>query len=300
MAFLNEAFVKQYSSNVLTAVQQKGSRFRGTLREETLQGEEGYFEVVNSVAAATIADNFTAGNMHPDTVITDTTWDRRRVTTAYYSWADIIENKDKIRMLVDPTSTYVQAASWAMGRAMDDVIIAAATGTAYTGHDGTTAVALPSSQIIADGGTDLTLAKLLQAKEILDSSDVDPEEPRFLVCTADQVTSLFNDLTASNLTRDAETVRAIAQGQLNTYMGFRFIRSQRLATKTAVDGTGTDDICFAWTQEGLLLARGVNPIARITERADKNYGTQVYFAMAFGATRMDEKRVVEIDCERGK
>ena len=34
--------------------------------------------------------------------------------------------------------------------------------------------------------------------------------------------------------------------------------------------------------------------ARIDERADKSYATQVYYCMSIGATRMEEAKVVEV------
>ena len=60
----------------------------------------------------------------------DTPHSRRMVTMDSWEWADLIDDADKVRMLIDPTSSYAKAAAAAMGRAMDDEIIAAATGTA--------------------------------------------------------------------------------------------------------------------------------------------------------------------------
>ena len=36
--------------------------------------------------------------------------------------------------------------------------------------------------------------------------------------------------------------------------------------------------------------------ARISERDDKSYSTQVYYCMSVGATRMEEEKVVQIPC----
>jgi hypothetical protein len=65
-----------------------------------------------------------------DTPLMDTPHTRRMVTMTDYEYADLIDSQDKIRMLADPTSTYARAAAAAMGRAMDDVIIAAMYGAA--------------------------------------------------------------------------------------------------------------------------------------------------------------------------
>jgi len=296
MGYIDTTFVKQYSDNIMFAVQQKGSRFRGAVREEVLRGEEGFFDTISSVSAAQVTDDFTAGNMHPTTVYTDTEFTRRRVSQVFLRWADLIESKDVARMLVDPTSHYVQAGSWAITRGLDDLIIAAATGTAYAGKTGTTAVSLPSSNIITDGGKGMTIDKLIQAKEILDAADVDPEEPRFLAMTSRQFSDLLK--TTEVTSADYDTVKALVRGEINTFLGFTFIRSERLATKTAEDTKGTDNICFAWTYEGLLLAMTEAPKVRVTENPERNFATEVFIEIGAGATRMDERRVVEIDCER--
>ena len=63
----------------------------------------------------------------------DTPHSRRKVTMDDYDWADLIDNEDKVRMLISPQSEYAQAGAWAMGRAMDDAIITAATGIHHYG-----------------------------------------------------------------------------------------------------------------------------------------------------------------------
>jgi hypothetical protein len=63
-----------------------------------------------------------------------------------------------------------------MGRSMDDVVITALGGTAFSGETGSTSVSLPAGQkpYSASQSDGLTIAKLLEAKKILDLADVDP------------------------------------------------------------------------------------------------------------------------------
>jgi hypothetical protein len=75
-------------------------------------------------------------------------------------------------------------------------------------------------------------------------------------------------------------------------MGFNFIMSNRLA----VDGDNVRT-CFAFAQEGVTLGIGKDVSARVDERADKGYATQVYYCMDIGATRMQENMVVRIKCD---
>jgi hypothetical protein len=206
-----------------------------------------------------------------------------------YEYADLIDDQDKVRLLADPTSTYSRAAAAAMGRAMDDVIISAALGSAQTGKDGSTSTALPSAQKIAVASSGLTIAKLVSAKEILDSGNVDPSIARHIVCSPKQISDLLNNTTVTS--SDYNTVKALAMGEINTFVGFNFHVSNRLNT----DGSGDRQV-IAFASDGIKLAVGKEPAARIDERADKSYATQVYYCQSIGATRMEESKVVEIAC----
>jgi len=298
--YIDTAFVKIFHDNILMALQQRGSRLRPYVTNDVLRGEQMFYDVLDKDDDITtlVDDNTSVDTRHPDTVITDPTWNRRMVTGKFLTKAYLIENKDRVRMLADPTDKYILNIANAMGRKIDKIILNAATGTAYTGKDGTTAVDLPSTQVVAHDDKGLTFDKLMQAKEILDSADVPPDEPRYLVLPARQVFKLLDDLAGTNLTRDADTVRAIAQGGLDTYMGFKFIMTNLTNTETVTlsDGTTTktadDVICF--TQEGILLAINKETQAKISERPDKNYATQIFFGMYVGGTRLDEQRVVKI------
>ena len=275
------AFVNQFSSNIQMLSQQMGSLLRNAVDVETVNGEKAFFDQVGSAAAVLRTTR------HADTPLIDTPHSRRMVTMADYEYADLIDDQDKVRLLVDPTSTYARAAAAAMGRAMDDVIISAALGNALTGKDGTTSTPFDSNNQIAVG---LTLAKLIEAKEILDSNDVDPSIPRYIACSPKQITNLLDDPEVTSA--DYNTVRALVKGELDSYVGFKFITSNRLP----VDGSDNRRV-FAWAMDGIKLAVGKEPTARIDERADKSYATQVYYCMSVGATRMEEAKVVEILCD---
>jgi hypothetical protein len=278
---IETAFVEQYSSNVQMLSQQKGSILRDKVRVESVTGKNAFFDQVGSVTATLRAGR------HVDTPRVDVPHSRRRVTLADYEFADLIDDLDKVRMLVDPTSTYALAAAYAMGRAMDDAIITAATGSADTGVAGGTAVALPASQIIAEAGTTgMTIAKLREAKEIIDLADVDPSLPRHIIVSPKQITDLLG--TTEVTSSDFNTVKALAQGDINTFLGFNFVVSNRLAVASQIRD------CVAFVSDGIGLAVGKDSTARIDERADKGYATQVYYSAAFGATRMEEEKVVKI------
>jgi hypothetical protein len=280
---ITTAFVNQFSANVQMLSQQMGSLLRNAVDTESVNGEKAFFDQVGQAAAVLRTSR------HADTPLVETPHTRRMVTMSDYEYADLIDDSDKVRLLVDPTSTYSRAAAAAMGRAMDDVIISAALGTSQTGKDGSTSTTLPAGQKIAHGSAGLTIAKLVSAKELLDAASVDPSIPRHIVVSPKQISDLLNNTTVTS--SDFNTVKALAQGEISSFVGFNFIVSNRLNTDS-----NSDRQVIAFAQDGIKLAVGKEPAARIDERADKSYSTQVYYCQTIGATRMEEEKVVEIAC----
>ena len=150
-----------------------------------------------------------------------------------------------------------------------------------------TSTSLPSGQKILEAGTaGLTIAKLRQAKKILDLGDVDPSISRYIIVGPKQIDDLLG--TTEVTSSDFNTVKALAMGDINSFLGFNFIVSNRLNLASSKRD------CIAFAQDGLLLAVGKDVTARIDERSDKGYATQVYYSAAFGATRMEEAKVVQV------
>ena len=284
---ITTAFVQQYSANVQMLSQQMGSRLRDAVRLETVVGKNAFIDQIGSVTAQL------RSSRHADTPQIDTPHQRRRLSIASYEFADLIDDQDKVRMLIDPTSSYAQAAAAAMGRAMDDVIITAALGTASTGETGSGSATLDATNNMvgsASSNDGLTIAKLTEAKRKMDLNDVDPSIPRYIAVGPKQIEDLLG--TTQVTSSDFNTIKALVQGDVDTFMGFQFIMTNRLSIDS-------NDIrsCFAWAEDGITLGIGKDVQARIDERNDKGYATQVYYCMDIGAVRMEEAKVVKIFCD---
>lgn len=281
---ITTAFVQQYKSGVELLTQQKGSRLRMAVRVETgIVGKRAYFDQISSTAARRRTTR------HADTPLIPTPHTRRAVDLEDYDWADLIDQEDKVRTLNEMTSPYQMNAAMAMGRAMDDAIIAAATGDALTGESGGTTESFDTSGFqIAAASAGLTVAKLIEAKEKLDAAENDPDEPRFVVCKAEHISDLLN--TTEVKSADYNTVKTLVEGKVDTFLGFKFIRSERILTSS------TNDRVLAFGKSAILLAVGRDVTARVSERDDKNYATQVFFGMTIGATRMRANGIVDILC----
>ena len=287
---ITTAFVNQYAANVTMLAQQKGSKLRDAVRVEPVNGKQAFFDQIGATAARRRTSR------HSDTPRMETPHARRRCAIEDFDWADLVDHEDKVRLLIDPASTYAQSAANAMGRALDEVIVDAMRGTSFTGENGSIPVTLPVAQKIVSGGTGLTLPKLIAAKKVLDMADIDGDG-RFIAVTSEQLEDLLN--TTQVTSSDFNSVKALVQGELETFLGFSFVRVDGLridGTKILPILTGTERACVAWQRDQVVLGLGAQPSARITERADKNYSTQVFYSMSAGATRMQEVGVIEIAC----
>lgn len=285
---ITTAFVNQFGSNVDMLVQQKGSRLTGAVRLETdLTGEKAFYDQLGATEAVEVADR------HGDSPLVSTPHSRRMVTPVDVEWGDLIDDFDKLKTLIDPESAYVMNASWAVGRKIDDIIIRNIFAQAKTGKTGSTNTSFPAgNQVAADfdgDGTDegLTVAKLRQARKLLRANEVPQDEPMFIAVSAQAMDDLLG--TTEVTSSDFNTVKALVQGDIDTFMGFKFIHTERLET----DANSLRRLPV-WSRSGLLLAVAMQPRVRVTERADKRFSTYVYYATSVGSTRMEEDRVIEI------
>jgi len=283
MANITTAFVKQFGNTLQLLSQQKGSRLSMAVRMETgAFGEEEYFDQYGEdTANVKIARNVDVQYAADD-------YQRRRVSFTDVYWSKLIDKEDKLAMLIDPTSGLLQAGAFAIGRKIDDMIIAAFSGTAYTGKAGGTSTSFTAANQIAVGAAGLTINKLIEAKELLDAADVDPDEERYIAVAASQVTDLLKTTEVTSV--DYASVKALVEGKIDTFMGFKFIRTQRLALAT------TTRTCLAWAKSGMLLAKRQDMVSKIDQIPTKHYANQLYASVSCGASRMEEAKCVEIAC----
>jgi hypothetical protein len=305
---ITEAFVQEFHSNVVHLSQQKGSKLQDKVRRETQGGESDFFDRIGAVDAQKKTGR------HSDTTYMNTPHSRRKVTTSPYFYADLVDKEDKVRVLNSPESEYLVAALYALGRAKDDEIIAAALGTAYGGDKGQTPIVLPDSQklVAFDGATTtgcgLNVDTLVRASFKFDANDVDPESKKYFALNSYAKMSLLGQTKVTSV--DYNSVKALVEGKINTYMGFEFVSLERLpryaanVTYTISDGTfgaGTGTVTaaksrrgFAWAEGGLLMSTAEEVMTSIDVLETKHFSTQVYARMNIGATRMEEVKVLEV------
>ena len=285
-------FTTQFDSNWKHLVQQKNSRLKEYCTLDSIEGKEKSYNQLDATSMTQITDR------SRDTRISDQAMAKRWIRPLNYDAAKLVDEFDEqfLGEVVLPTSPIIQSHAAAYARTCDKIIIDALGGTAFTGTTGTTATVLPAGQKIAVGyvesgtvaNSGLTIAKLRAAKFLFDSNEVDEEEERIMVVSAKQLQDLLR--TTEVTSADYNTVRALVDGTLNTFMGFKFRRSQQLPL--AVDIRS----CFAYVKSGIILAeRGLKTMMDV--RPDLSHSLQIRSVASLAAVRMEEKKVVEIACD---
>lgn len=283
---INVAFVQQFEDNVHTLAQQMASKFRGTVREKSVTAKYDHFERIGAV------EMVKRTTRHGNTPLIDTPHSRRRLLLDDFEVADLVDKQDEIRLLISPASEYAQNFARALNRRFDDSVIAAfnADSVAVDESDATSAITLASflsgAHIIAAGAAPLTIAKLRSAKKLLDNQDVEGDD-RYFATSPDGIEDLL--ATTEVTSSDYNTVKALSRGEVDTFLGFKFIMTTRLPK------VSTTRTCFAWQKAGIGVGIGKDMATRISERDDKSYATQVYSSMTLGATRIEEARVVAVE-----
>ena len=303
-----QTYVDQFSSNVFHLSQQKDSRLLPFVRMEQVSSAQRAFfdrigetEMIEKVGRAS------------QTQFQDVEWSRRRVTYRDWVWAHPVDQEEKLRLMHSPESELALAARQAAGRKQDEIIIGSALGQSFAGRDGSVAVSLGNDQKI--GATDgsafskLTVEtlRLIREKFWENEAVMSEDETIELACTSRDIMNLLREEEITSA--DFNNVRALVNGEIDTFMGFRFHRLEllpQLAASLSFDpadgsvGSGSGSLpiganrCFAWVRDGVMMSLPQDIMGRVDERGDLNYATQVYLKFSMGGTRMEEKKVVEV------
>lgn len=286
-------YVEQFSSNIQLKVQQKGSRLSNAVMTGNHIGSQ-----------ASPVDQF--GAINANKVVsryapispTDAPTDRRWVFPQDYDLAQLLDNFDKLRLLIDPMSSYVTNATYALGRAKDQEILNGLLGTNSTGNNGATNTSLPSGQVVsvkqgAASSTNMTVAKLREAKRILLANEVDLD--------ADQIYMALNATNLDSLMAEVQVVSTefndrpvLVDGKVQRFLGIDFIHTELLATGTD-DQSGTSTACPMWAKSGAYAGIWMEMQTDVSQRKDlTSLPYQAYVMATFGGTRLEEKKVVKV------
>lgn len=278
---ITEAFVQQFADNFIHVAQQKTSRFEPCVTIEP--NIRGMSKSINRLGQRTATRRT---SRHGDTPINDQPHSTRFVDLFDWEDGDMIDDQDKIRMLTDPQSEYVQAMVASLNRAKDDVIVTALGGFS---RSSTGNILLPSTQKIAVGGAGLTKAKLIQAKKLFRGNEADEEagEELYITYSSQALADILADTTLTSA--DFLAGQMLQSGTLKgKWLGFNWIPSERTPK------SGTTRYLYAWAKSGVVLGKGEDITTKVGEDPGKGFNVRIYAKMSIGAVRVEEEKVVEI------
>lgn len=288
-------YVQQFSSNVQHLSQQMYSRVWELFPSQSLTGEGQYYDRIGQTEARKRTGR------HEDTPLIEVTHDRRRADIDDWVWATLCSQEDKLRMIYDPKSRYAEAAAAALARRKDRIALEQLTGVAREGKNGETNVSLPTSQKIAakDGNAfgPLSVATLRAAKKKLKQSEAAKKgQMLYWITDANGTDDLL--ATTEVTSADYNTIKALVAGEVDTFMGFKFIETELIHKYTSgtiqsvgVTGGARNIAC---TPDALQRVIATDVETNVDLRPDKNREWQIYSNMTLGAVRTEEVKVIEV------
>jgi hypothetical protein len=276
-------FTTEFSANFIHRVQQGTARLDAFVEDENFDGERKRYDRLFKQESREKIQRIQPTT--PVEVDSDSRWCFRRA----FDIPNILDEDDakNLGKLVLPTSEYVKSHAMAYYRDCDKIAWQAALDDVYTGELGTTASALPAGQKILHGSTGLTLDKLLTANEILEGADLEDDAQRVIVVSPKQMTNLLN--TTEIKSADYNSVKALVSGQVDTFMGFKFIKSNFLRK------VSTTRTCVCFVKGAIKRVKG-SMSSKISTRDDLSEAIQIRSKWHLSATRVYDEGVVSIEC----
>jgi len=273
-------YAQAYGQNIMQLAQQKYSKLINCVyTRPNVRGKTFFQDQIGEWSMAV------KGGRNVQTPNNDPALARRMGIMVDYHDARMVDRGDELKSISDPKSAYTIAAAQALGRQIDDVIIAAAIGSAYSGETGSTTVTNGNQKIVT--ASTLTMAEVIAVKQAFDKEDVEMED-RYFVTKPEALDSLLSVQQATSA--DYAAVKALVRGEIDTWMGFKWIMSTRITAATAPTGSTVQGVAFQ--KYGICLAMADQPMVRTDERSDMSYSWQVYYELNLGAVRLEEERVL--------
>lgn len=283
--------------------QQTNHRLAGKYQVKNVSGNQERIDYMGSQTYAMRQVTARAQKSEPSDVPMYSRWVRPRPYDKT-TWIDQFDDT-LLGSLPNPDSAVAKNHAIASARQKDIIGFNALLGTNYTGAQGTTAVALPTTggplgtgQVVGvtygsgSANSGLSLAKLTAASFLLDNNDIDTMG-RYLAYAAKELNNLLTnvDQVSSVLYND---VRALRDGRIRDFMGFEFVMSQLVPF---IAGSSTIRSCVAWQRDILYYGIGRDVMTKMDILPMQSQAIQVYTCLLMDATRVSEQGVVEMDCD---
>ena len=275
---LSNAFVSLFDAEVKQAYQAKAQLVGATRMRRGVEGEVVKFPKVGKGAATLRV---------PQTDVTPLNVDFSQVTVTLQDWnaAEYSDIFMQQKVNFDERQELVQVLANAVGRRQDQLILDALTASSTS---------LTVANTVGGGGSaaDLNVAKLRETKKLMDKNNVPPTD-RHMVIHANSLASLLSETSVTS--SDFNTIKALVQGELDTFLGFKFhVLGDRTEGGLAIDGSN-DRSLFAFHKQAVGYAEGIAPRTEINYVPEKT-SFLVNTILSANAVAIDDEGIVKLTC----
>ena len=222
----------------------------------------------------------------PQTDVTplNVTYSQATVTLSDWIAAEYSDIFNQAKVNFDERQELVQVVSKAIGRRADQLVIDALAASSTS---------LTVSNDIGGTDTNMNVAKLREAQRLLNAGNV-PMEDRYIPIHASNLSNLLSETSVTS--SDFNTVKALVQGELDTFLGFKFITiGDRSEGGLTGGGSGQDRVVYAYHKNAIGMAEGMGIRSEINYIPEKT-SWLVSSMFSAGATAIDAGGVVAITC----
>lgn len=291
-ASITTAFKQQFHDTFIHALQSKESFLGNTVVNRGSISGSSF--TVNNIGASEMRE---VTGRYQDKSAQDIDHSTRIAYMADYDAGPyVVDAFDLPKLVADPTYKYVELLMAAVARRKDLTIYRALLDGSLTRNaegGSITSTALPAGQQIAAGGTGLTKAKVILAKSLFRKNKADsryePGTKLYIAYNSDSVRQILSDTTLTSA--DFLAVKMLENGEVANWAGFEWIPYEDLDVPAANTAR-----TVAWSSTAVHYGTGIAPKTDVGEnKAKRGHPTEVYGVISLGATRQDEKKVVQID-----
>ena len=182
----------------------------------------------------------------------DIAHDRQTANLQNWNAPEYTDIFDQAEVNFDEKAELAQTIAKAIGRREDQIIIDTMAGISYVASNDQD----PDTGRIFDvsGSANFTLALMRSAAGHLD--DIEAEsDGRFIVVRALALQNLLEETQVTS--SDFNTVKALVNGDLDTYMGFK-IKKIGTRVEGGLPGPVNDRVAFAWQKQAIGIAIGID------------------------------------------
>lgn len=269
---IDQAFIKQFEREVHESYQRQGSKLRNTVR--TIGDVNGSTAVFQKVGKGTASTKSTHG-MVP---VMNLAHSSIECTLQDYYAGDWVDRLQELKINIDERQVIANAGAYALGRKTDDLIIEALSGVTGT-------------QEIDDGNSGMTLAKVMEAFEMLGSADVPDDGERYAVVGWKQWSELLQIDEFSSADYVGSDDLPFRGTQAKRWLGTLWVPHSGLP----VDGSDIRS-CFWYHRTAIGHAAGSDVKTDITWHGDRA-AHFVNNMMSQGSARIDDTGIVAILCD---